>query len=148
MPALAVRTCGVAACADLVYKTNYVSPTTMLVFYATQLRDQPVSHNAAIVKNVLVAPGCVPGLMQFSRAVFPPGQTAWAHRHGDMYEIFYFLQGKGVLTVNGQEQHMEAGDCVVIEPGEIHELYNGGSGELVLIYFGIAVDSTQDARES
>ena len=120
----------------------------MRVIHAGHLPDQPLSHNAAIVKNVLVGSGCVPGLTQFARAVFPPGQTAWAHRHGDMYEIFYFLQGIGKLTVDGRQHHLEAGDCAVIEPGEIHELYNGGSGELVLIYFGIAVDSTQDVRES
>ncbi|MBE9069733.1 hypothetical protein IQ260_24110 [Leptolyngbya cf. ectocarpi LEGE 11479] len=47
----------------------------------SQLVDQGVSHNAAICKKVMVQPGEIPHLTNFSQATFAPGQVARAHAH-------------------------------------------------------------------
>lgn len=44
----------------------------------------PLSHNPRISKKVMIAKGEIDGITNFSRAVFPPGETVNAHAHPDM----------------------------------------------------------------
>lgn len=83
--------------------------------------------------------GDVPHLMSFSQSRIAPGQVARSHSHADMFEVFFVQAGEGVMRVEGAEQRLQAGVCVMVEPGEAHEIKNTGSGELVLLYFGVEV---------
>ncbi|MGD1854292.1 MAG: cupin domain-containing protein [Leptolyngbyaceae cyanobacterium] len=101
------------------------------------MAPQGVSHNPAIQKKIMLQPGDVPHLTNFSQATFAPGQVAAAHAHGDMYEIFFVSSGHGIMTVNGAEQTLLPGVCILVEPGDIHEVKNTGESALVLTYFGV-----------
>ena len=57
-----------------------------------------------------------------------------------MPEVFLVEQGNGVIRINGQEYPVEAGMCITVEPGELHEVTNTGEEELVLTYFEIIID--------
>ena len=103
------------------------------------IAEEGVSHNPEIRKQVLLKRGDVPHLMNFTRSCLAAGQTARAHRHGDMCEIFFVESGSGTIKVDGQAHQLCAGTCVTIEPGEEHEIFNQDSTDLVLIYFGIQV---------
>jgi mannose-6-phosphate isomerase-like protein (cupin superfamily) len=103
----------------------------------SDLLYEGVSHNPEIRKRVMLRKGEVPHLTGFSRARFGPGQVASAHSHTDMYEVFLVEEGRGVITIDGRELPLEPGRCIVVEPGEVHELRSGGTGNLVLTYFGI-----------
>lgn len=96
-----------------------------------------VSHNDNIKKQRLVASGEVSGLTNFSRAVFPPGETAPSHCHQDMTEIFFVESGRGEMQVDDSSIVLEPGCCVTVEPGEYHEIHNPGPQQLVLIYLGV-----------
>lgn len=97
-----------------------------------------VSHNAAIHKQVLLNYGEFPPLTNFSQASFPPGEIAHAHQHSDMLEVFFIQSGDAAIKVDAVEHHLPAGSCIVIEPGEIHELRNASlSEDMVVTYFGI-----------
>lgn len=56
------------------------------------------------------------------------------HAHKDQ-EVFVALQGRALLTVNGESQQMEAGDVVVIDPGEDHQLVADRHDPLVVMWF-------------
>ncbi|MEM7065360.1 MAG: cupin domain-containing protein [Cyanobacteria bacterium P01_B01_bin.77] len=103
----------------------------------SQLADQSVSHNAAIGKKVMVQPGEIPHLTNFSQATFAPGQVAHAHAHADMHEVFFVSSGTGVMVVNGINQNLSPGVCILVEPSDVHEVINTGDESLVLTYFGI-----------
>lgn len=111
----------------------------MKIVALSDLPEEGVSHNPEIKKQVLLARGAVPHLTNFARSTLSPGQVARAHRHPDMYEVFFVESGAGVIKVDGREQSLGTGVCVLIEPGEAHEIVNNGAGNLVLIYFGIEV---------
>ncbi|WP_088892601.1 cupin domain-containing protein [Leptolyngbya ohadii] len=100
---------------------------------------EPVSHNPAIQKKVMLRFGDLPHLTNFSQARFAPGQVAPAHAHADMCEVFFVESGRGEIEVNQQIYPLAAGGCVAVEQGEVHEVRNTGSKELVLTYFGIRV---------
>jgi quercetin dioxygenase-like cupin family protein len=99
---------------------------------------ESVSHDPGIRKQVMLKKGELPHLTQFAQARLAPGQVAGTHAHADMYEVFFVESGVGRMTIDGRAHHLEVGSCVAVEPGEVHELENVGSAELVVTYFGIA----------
>lgn len=109
----------------------------MKVSHLHNLLETNVSHNPKIKKKLLIANGVIPKLTNFSRAVFPPGEIAPSHVHKDMTEVFFIESGQGEFAVNDELIPLEAGVCVTIEPGDLHELRNMGSTDLCVIYFGI-----------
>ena len=99
--------------------------------------ETEVSHNTKIKKHVLISNGEIEHVTNFAEAVFPPGEIAYAHSHGDMTEVFFIKSGKGVMSVDEQSIPLEMGMCVTVEPNEIHEIRNTGSTAMVVMYFGI-----------
>lgn len=101
--------------------------------------EEPVSHNAAILKRVLLRNGEVPNVTQFAQARFAPGQVAGAHAHADMAEVFLVEAGSGTIVVDDVAHPLRPGTCVAVLPHEMHEVRNDGAAELVLTYFGVRV---------
>ncbi len=98
---------------------------------------EPVSHNEALRKQVFLSNGQVPHVTQFAQSIFPPGESAPAHHHDDMWESFFVAEGNLTLLSNNERHQFVAGDQVTIAPGESHELRNEGSVPLRLIYFSV-----------
>ncbi len=108
-----------------------------------KLHDVPekgASHNPAVRKRVLVENHVIPRLTNYARAVFPPGEKANSHVHEDMAEIFTVESGSGEIRINDVAYVFAAGTTMVVEPGEIHEITNTGKTDMVITYFGMAVD--------
>jgi mannose-6-phosphate isomerase-like protein (cupin superfamily) len=103
----------------------------------SDLPIQPVSHNRAIQKKVMLRVGDLPHLTNFSQARFALGQVAAAHQHSNMYEVFFVEAGQGTIAIDGTPYALNPGVCIAVEPGETHEVSNTGSEELVLTYFGL-----------
>ncbi|RDH48283.1 cupin domain-containing protein [Fischerella thermalis] len=109
----------------------------MKIVSLNEIPQEPVSHNPEIKKQVMLRLGELPGLTNFSQARFSPGQTASAHAHNDMCEVFFVEAGSGVIRINNQEYPLLPGTCVAVEATETHEIVNNGTTELVLTYFGL-----------
>lgn len=99
---------------------------------------EPVSHDPQILKQVMVDRGVVPKLTKFSKAVIRSGQVASAHSHENMYEIFFFLAGKGKLLVSDRTIDILPNLCIVVEPGERHAIAEV-TADIELLYFGIEI---------
>lgn len=109
----------------------------MKITNLSNLPQQSVSHNPEITKKVMLSKGDLPHLTNFSQATFAPGQIAIAHSHRDMSEVFFVNSGVGVIRIDQQEYDLVPGVCVSVEIGEIHEIINTGTENLILTYFGI-----------
>lgn len=107
------------------------------------LPEEQVSHNPAIKKKVMLRFGDLPHLTNFSQARFTPGQVAAAHAHQDMCEVFFVESGRGVIRIENQDYPLVAGVCIAVEPGEVHEVSNNDTTDLILTYFGLRVEPTQ-----
>lgn len=103
----------------------------------SDITDQCVSHNPKIPKKVLLERGEIPHLLNLSVARFPKNENAPSHKHDDMYEVFMIQSGEGEIVVDYQTFKLEAGVCVIVAPGEFHELKNTGDKELVATCIGI-----------
>ena len=69
--------------------------------------------------------------------VFKPGETAHpeaVHVH-DVEEVFIFLQGCGVLPIDGKDHPVKAGDVVIVEAGEDHHTRSSVEDPLVAAWY-------------
>lgn len=55
--------------------------------------------------------------------IIPAGVEVIEHRH-IMEEVYYVVEGEGIMRVNGIEQVLKKGDAVVILPNERHNIKN------------------------
>ncbi|MEJ1222906.1 cupin domain-containing protein [Sediminicola sp. 1XM1-17] len=112
----------------------------MKLVRSQEVAEVGVSHDASVKKKVLLEKGTVPQLMNFSSAVFAPGQAVETHNHPTMYEVFYILKGRAEFVVNQEKVVLGVGDCITIEPGEWHSQSNPYGEHVEWVYFGIATD--------
>ncbi|MEB8329904.1 cupin domain-containing protein [Flavobacteriaceae bacterium KMM 6897] len=112
----------------------------MKIVRSTGVAEVGVSHNGEIKKKVLLEKGAIPQLMNFSSAVFKPGQFVKTHNHPTMYEVFYILKGRAEFVVNEEKVLLGKGDCITIAPGEWHSQSNPYEENVEWVYFGIATD--------
>jgi mannose-6-phosphate isomerase-like protein (cupin superfamily) len=70
--------------------------------------------------------------MLMSVARMDPGVKSPPHRHKYL-QVFYFLEGRGKLYVDGEEMDVGPGSVARFIKGEEHSVYNPGPGTLTLL---------------
>jgi mannose-6-phosphate isomerase-like protein (cupin superfamily) len=53
-------------------------------------------------------------------------QHTTGHTHKGQEEVYMFIRGSGEMEVNNTKLNVREGDCVLIEDGEFHKVYNTG----------------------
>ena len=93
-----------------------------------------------VLKKVLFRRGDLQsGVVQMVNwAKLPAGKTFTPHFHEDMQEVYIMLGGSARLVVDGQTVTLERGDAVVIDPREVHQMWNDGHEDAEFLAFGIA----------
>lgn len=66
------------------------------------------------------------------------------HYHEDMQEVFILVQGKAQVTAGAETAMLRQGDTVVIDPREIHQMWNPGPQDVD--YLAIGITSEQGGR--
>lgn len=70
--------------------------------------------------------------------VFAPGETAHPeprHVHEDSDEVFVFIEGRGVIPIDGVDCPVETGDVVIVEAGEDHHTRSSEEDPLVAAWW-------------
>ncbi len=65
--------------------------------------------------------------------LYGPGQSTPEHTHKDMDEVFYVVEGEGILTINGKEFTLNEKDIILSPRGEGHGFFNKSTGNLVVL---------------
>jgi mannose-6-phosphate isomerase-like protein (cupin superfamily) len=82
----------------------------------------------------IAGPSWTPARNQsLAEATVPVGGQTTAHYHRQAEELYFFTSGSGRMTLGDEVRDVAAGDCVVIPPGQVHELVNTGDEPLVLL---------------
>lgn len=68
-----------------------------------------------------------------AEATLPPAAQTTPHYHALTEEFYYVLEGRGVMTVAGEEHAVAVGDAILIPPGARHTLRNTGEGPLRIL---------------
>jgi uncharacterized cupin superfamily protein len=62
----------------------------------------------------------------------PPGAANWPlHSHAAQWELFIVLSGRGEARTPEGVKPFVAGDCLLFQPGEAHQLTNTGEADLL-----------------
>jgi mannose-6-phosphate isomerase-like protein (cupin superfamily) len=54
-----------------------------------------------------------------------------------MDEVFYVVEGEGILTINGEKFALQEKDIILSPRGEGHGFFNTSSGNLVILQIKI-----------
>ncbi len=74
--------------------------------------------------------------------VFKPGETAHPearHVH-EVDEVFIFVQGRGVIPIDGVDYPIQTGDVVIVEAGEDHHTRSSVEDPLVAAWYLMEAD--------
>ncbi|MHA1671018.1 MAG: cupin domain-containing protein [Promethearchaeota archaeon] len=65
-----------------------------------------------------------------------PGEAMADVAHGHHYidETFYFVEGSGVMIINGKRYDAPQGSIFLIEPNEMHNINNNSEVQLKVIF--------------
>jgi mannose-6-phosphate isomerase-like protein (cupin superfamily) len=56
------------------------------------------------------------------------------HGHREVDETFYFIEGSGIMIVNGTRHAAPQGSVFLIEPNETHNIHNNSKDQLKVIF--------------
>ncbi len=89
-----------------------------------------ITTDGSTIKSLLdlsVAPVANHSLAEAS---LPAGGQTERHHHKVSEEIYYLLDGEGLMEIDGEERTVTVGDAVLIPVGTWHQITNTGSGDL------------------
>ncbi len=98
--------------------------------------------NPGVLKRVLATrDDFVPGqIMMLNWARLPKGSSFAAHYHEDMQETFVILTGEVQMIVGEEAVDLNAGDAIVIDHQEIHQMHNRSDHDVEYIVFGVSTE--------
>ena len=109
-----------------------------MILNANDIPFEPTAHGEG-QKKVLIRSSDTPTMLtQFAYGKLSAGEKVAEHVHQTMEEVFYFLAGEGMYTINGQILHVSSSTVVRIPAGLPHSLAASLVGPLEFLYFGIA----------
>lgn len=69
------------------------------------------------------------------------GRSFARHYHEDMQEVFILVRGEAEITVGSETRTMRRGDTIVIDAGEIHQMWNHGPEDVEYLALGITSET-------
>jgi len=68
-----------------------------------------------------------------AHAIVPSGETTLPHTLQKSTEIYFILEGSGVITIDQESSPVQPGDIVLIPPGAVQHIRNTDTGDLIFL---------------
>jgi mannose-6-phosphate isomerase-like protein (cupin superfamily) len=68
-----------------------------------------------------------------ARIVIPPGKASLKHYHPAAEESYSILSGSARMELDSESALVGAGDSIVIVPPQVHQIFNVGRDDLVML---------------
>lgn len=86
-----------------------------------------------------VKPDSMRSFMGFSRVLIKPGTTNEMHVHEDQEQVYFVLQGEGVIQIGDEKADVKAGDSIFLPVNEPHGFVNNSDKLVILLMIGTKV---------
>jgi len=98
------------------------------------LWEQSPGHFGGALSKILVS-AQTPGAryLDLRLSSYEPMAHVQSHVHDAKEQVYYFLEGEGLLELGRDRQVVRAGSFVLIPPGVAHALHNTGLRNLVFL---------------
>mgnify|MGYP003584436790 CR=1 FL=1 len=104
-------------------------------------------HFGGALSKALVAPeNCGTSRVDFRISRYAPAAYVEEHVHAVQEQIYYVLEGEGVLTTDGERHLMRPHDYVYVPPGVRHGFSNTGTAGLVFLVITTPAQDHEEAR--
>ncbi len=86
-----------------------------------------------------VKPESMRSFKNFSRVLIKPGTTNEMHVHNDQEQVYFVLQGGGIIQVGEEKERVKAGDAVFLPARIPHGFLNDTDKLTILLMIGVKV---------
>jgi mannose-6-phosphate isomerase-like protein (cupin superfamily) len=113
---------------------------------ANLLWNEYPGHFGGALSKALVDPGnCGTSRIDFRISRYAPAAYVGEHIHQIQEQIYYVIDGEGVLTLDDERHLMRAHDYVYVPPGVRHSFTNTGVAGLVFFVITTPANDESDA---
>jgi mannose-6-phosphate isomerase-like protein (cupin superfamily) len=102
--------------------------------------EGPVHSGTVSAWNLFREKDFQSNVLWFNSNLVQPGVAIEPHKHEDMEEIYYILNGKGRIKIGVNEKDVGPGDAIYIPIKKAHSLNNSGLFPPRFIYVGAKID--------
>lgn len=81
-----------------------------------------ITKDGSQIRSILDLTNAPVQNQSLAEATLLPGQATDAHYHKKTEELYFLLEGTGVISVGEESREVAEGDCVLIPPGAIHTI--------------------------
>ena len=92
-----------------------------------------ITKDTSEVREILAPRNSSLKNQSLAEATVAAGKATETHYHSQSEEIYYILQGRGKMTIEGETREIKEGDGVAILPGRRHTIANIGDENLVFL---------------
>jgi len=121
----------------------------MRVVQKDQIKDELLTPQGEIILELIGKGELSGGTSKHSLAhvVIPPGKSSASHYHKISEETYFILKGEGWMRIDQQEFSLQPGQACLIEPGEVHQIFNRGKTDLEFLAVCAPAWETKDSFE-
>jgi len=76
-----------------------------------------------------------------------PGQASTKHRHETQEELYVLLEGTGRMRIGDEVLTVGAGDCLVVDPGTVRQLFNDTDANQLWLVVGAPPEGVTSTLE-
>lgn len=104
-------------------------------------------HFGGALSKALVGPdNAGSSRLDFRISRYAPAAYVEEHVHAVQEQVYYVLEGEGVLTTDGERHLMRPHDYVWVPPGVRHGFSNTGTGGLVFLVMTTPAEDCEETR--
>ncbi len=86
--------------------------------------------DGSIIRSLLDLSNAPVANHSLAEATLDPGDQTRRHHHRVSEEIYYVVEGRGLVEIDGEKRLLEVGDAVLIPINAWHQITNTGEGDL------------------
>lgn len=107
----------------------------------------PIASNVCnqILREVIKLPLINPVISMAHVTMAPNNVSLW-HQHKIMYEIYFIINGEGILYYNNKSLKVQKGAYLILPPNTPHKLKNTGNTDLEHLVFAIPTFNPNDVE--
>jgi mannose-6-phosphate isomerase-like protein (cupin superfamily) len=105
--------------------------------------EQPPGHYDALSKLLVYPKNSDTRYFDFRLSSYQPKGYTEVHVHQVTEHVYYILQGRGIVEIDGEKHLLEPHMFVHIPPGVRHGIFNTGLEDLIFIVAGSPPGDTE-----
>ena len=92
-----------------------------------------ITKDTSIAREILSPANSSLHNQSLAEAIVVSGKATEEHYHFETEEIYYIIQGGGLMMVGDEKREVNVGDGIVIKPGMKHKIWNTSNSDLVFL---------------